>query len=274
MRYYQDKVVFVTGASSGIGQALAVECAQQGAAVVVTGRRLDRLEDLAARLQSRGCRALAYQLDVTHESALEQAVAATLAHFGRLDVVVANAGFGVAGLFEALTLDDYRRQLETNLFGVLTTLKASLSELKRTRGHFAIMGSVAGYLGVPGGTPYSMSKFAVRGFAEGVRPELAQEGVSLTLLTPGFVESEIRRVDNAGTYHADAPDHIPRFLQMPAPEAARQMARAIERRKPEAIITAHGRLMVTMANHFPGLTRFLLSRFRRGEDKSISFSTR
>src|SRR5262249_11416949 len=115
---FTDHVVFITGASSGIGAALAREFAKPGASLVLAARRTDRLEKLASELGRNGRRAIALACDVTRDGDLERAAAAVRDAFGRIDVVVANAGFSVVGTFERLTLDDYRRQFETNVFGV------------------------------------------------------------------------------------------------------------------------------------------------------------
>src|SRR5262249_20880523 len=153
-----------------------------------------------------GRRALAIPCDVTKDGDLERAAARTKKELGKIDVVVANAGFGVVGRFDKLTLADYRRQFETNVFGVLRTIYATLDEIRRTRGRFVIIGSVSGHVSLPGTSAYSMSKFAVRALAESIAYELAPDGVSTILISPGFVESEIRGVDNRGERHPDSAD--------------------------------------------------------------------
>jgi short-subunit dehydrogenase len=236
--------------------------------VVLAARRLDRLDTLAQELERSGRRALAVACDVTTDGDVERAVAAARAAFGRLDVVVANAGFGVVGPVERLTLDDYRRQFETNVFGVLRTVRAALPELKRTAGRLAIVGSVSGHVATPGSSPYAMSKFAVRALAEALGHELARDGVSVTLLSPGFVASELRRVDNRGRLREAAADPVPSWLVVPAARAARQMATAIARRRREAVITGHGRLFVFVHRHAPWLTAAVIRTFgvrSRGE---------
>jgi NADP-dependent 3-hydroxy acid dehydrogenase YdfG len=165
---FAGRVVLVTGASSGIGAAVSQEFARQGADLVLAARRLPRLEDLAAEVRATGRRALAVACDVTKDGALEGAVRQGLEGFGRLDVVVANAGFGVIGPFERLTLDDYRRQFETNVFGVLRTA-AALPALRSSRGTLVIVGSVSGHVPTAGASAYAMSKAAVHAFAASLR---------------------------------------------------------------------------------------------------------
>jgi len=195
---FSGQGVLITGASSGIGEALAREFARRGAALVLAARRTDRLDRLVAELTAGGARAVAVRCDVTVDGEPERAAAAARERFGRLDVVVANAGFGVVGPFALLTLDDYRRQFETNVFGVLRTLKATLADVRRTRGRIAVIGSVSGHIATPGSSPYAMSKFAVRALAEALGHELARSGVSVTLVSPGYVASEIpAHVDDA-----------------------------------------------------------------------------
>lgn len=262
------QVVFITGASSGIGAALAREFARRGADLVLAARRTDRLERLVQELQGGGRRAISVACDVTKDGDVERAVAAARSAFGRIDVVVANAGFGVVGPVERLTLDDYRRQFETNVFGVLRTVWAVLAEVKQTRGRVAIIGSVAGHIATPGSSPYAMSKFAVRALAEALGHELARDGVSVTLISPGFVESEIRRVDNQGAVSDRAADPVPSWLVMSAARAARQIVNAIARRRREAVITGHGRAFVFLHRHAPWLTSAVIRAFgvkSRGE---------
>jgi short-subunit dehydrogenase len=260
-------VVLITGASSGIGRALAIEYARRGADLALLARRADRLAAVARETAAHGRRTLTLTCDVTDDAAVDSGVETALREFGRLDVVIANAGFGVSGRFERLSLDDYRRQFETNVFGVLRTVSASIGALRQSRGRLAIVGSVAGYVAAPGMSPYAMSKFAVRALADAIRAELHRDGISVTLISPGFVDSEIRRIDRNGVFRADAPEPVPSWLRVQTDVAARKIVRAIERRRAEAVITVHGKLMVQLARHAPGpmrmLTRMLTSRVRK-----------
>ncbi len=262
MKRLTGKTVLITGASSGIGAALARECASRGASVALLARRAERLDALADEIRSGGGRAFPFVCDVTRDGDLERAVAASTAEFGGLDVVVANAGFGVAGRFAELALADYRRQFETNVFGVLLTARAALDELTRTRGVLAIIGSVAGYVAAPGASAYAMSKAAIRALAAALRGELAPRGIGVVLITPGFVASEFRQVDNRGVLHPGARDPAPAWLVMPAEKAARRIAGALAGRRRELIVTAHGKVAVALARYTPRLLARLVNRGR------------
>ena len=164
--FFRDKTVLITGASSGIGMELAWQLAQAGAKVTLSARRRELLEALAQRIVAAGkSRPVVVECDVTRDGDLEQAVAESVRAFGKLDAAIANAGFGVTGAFRQLTIGNYRRQFETNVFGVLRTVYAALPEIEKTKGNLVIIGSVAGWLPMPGGSAYGMSKFALRSLA-------------------------------------------------------------------------------------------------------------
>ena len=258
------QTVLITGASSGIGEGLARQYARQGARVVLLARRLERLQGIANELQAAGAQVSVHQADVTQDGAVSAAIGA-LADAGiAIDVVYANAGFGVAGSVEHLSLADYQRQFDTNVFGLLRTVKEALPALQRSRGQLVLMGSVAGYAASAGMSAYSMSKFAVRALAETLHSELRPAGIHVTLVSPGFVDSDIRRTDNQGVLQPDAKDPIPVWLRMSTTNAVRQIIRAVANKRAEVVITGHGKLIVWLARHLPGLTRAISRRIYRG----------
>ncbi|MEO8083664.1 MAG: SDR family NAD(P)-dependent oxidoreductase [Ardenticatenales bacterium] len=261
---FAGHAALITGASAGIGAALAVELARQGADVVLFARRADRLASVAVEVEATGRRAVVVVGDVRVRSDVDAAVAAALAAFGRLDVVVANAGYGVAGRVDALTVDDFRRQYETNVFGVLHTIHAALPALTVGRGRLGIVGSVAGYIGAAGAAPYCSSKAAVRAIAESLRAELAASGVSVTHIVPGYVTSELRLKDNSERLDPAAPDSAPPWLVVPADAAARDITRALRRRRAEVIITWQARVGVAVARFAPRVARWVAGRMVRG----------
>jgi NAD(P)-dependent dehydrogenase (short-subunit alcohol dehydrogenase family) len=261
MGKFDGQTVLITGASSGIGAALAREFANQGAHTVLMARRTELIDALAAELTAGARRSLAIAGDVNHDGDIERAVALARAEFGRLDVAVANAGFSVRGRLIEITLDDYRRQIETNVFGVLRTIYAALPELQKTRGRLVLVSSWMGVIPTPGGTAYAMSKFALTGLALGLSHELAPLGVSVTNIMPGFVASEIYQVDNTGV-RQDAPAQRipPRWAILPVDRAARRIVSAVHGRKRTQVLTLYAKAAVFMQRHFPGLLHFLISR--------------
>jgi len=230
--------------------------------VALVARRLEQLEALATELRAAGGRATAHRGDVTVDGDVARVVAELAAGGVRPAIVIANAGFGVVGKAHKLAIEDYRRQFETNVFGVVRTLHESAECLRGTHGRFVIMGSVAGYLSGPGSSPYTMSKFAVRALAESLHGELRALNIGCTLISPGFVDSDIRRVDNQGGLHAGARDPIPAWLRMKTDKAARVMVSGIVRGKKEVIVTAHAKVIVFIARHLPRFTRWMLLRSR------------
>jgi short-subunit dehydrogenase len=263
--FFREKVVVVTGASSGIGEELAWQLGQAGAKLCLAARRVDLLQSLAQRISSSGGTApLVAACDVARDGDVERAVGDTVRQWGKLHVVIANAGFGVVGALKTLSLEDYRRQFETNVFGVLRTIYAALPELERSKGNLVLIGSVSGWTASPGASPYAMSKFAVRALANSVTPELRLSGIRVTLISPGFVVSDIRRVDNRGKLHAGAADPIPAWLQMSTERAARQILRAVARGRREAIITGHGKVLVGLERFLPWVMRAVARKIAAG----------
>lgn len=251
-------VVLITGASSGIGRALCFEYAQRGYAVAALARRKEKLEQLCHEIEAKGQPALAISADVGVDGEVEHAIEQIKAHWGGLDVAVANAGISVVAPFERVSLDDYRRVFEVNVFGVIRTAQACLPELSLRKGNFAAVGSVNGFVGLPRTSPYVSSKFAVRGFCDAIYHDFRLRGVSVTHIAPGFIESELRLLDNSGELRSDRKDPIPSWLVMPADVAARQMADAIAARRREAVITLHGKVAASFARHAPGLTHAII----------------
>ena len=254
--YFTGKAALVTGASSGIGHELAWQLGQSGAKLTLAARRRTLLESLADRIASTGTpRPLVATCDVSGDGDVERAVAESVRHWGKLDVVIANAGFGVVGPLKSLSVEDYRRQFETNVFGVLRTIYAALPEIEKTRGNVVVIGSVAGWAATPGSSAYAMSKFAVRALANSITPELRLAGVKVTLISPGFVVSDIRRVDNQGVLQAGAKDPIPAWLPVSTSKAVRQILKAVAQGKREEIVTGHGKFLVALERFAPWAIR-------------------
>lgn len=260
MSSWSNKVVLITGASAGIGDSLARRLAADGARLALSARRADRLESLCSELSASGTEALAVECDVRDEHSVNAAITATIERFGQLDAVIANAGFGINDYFMRLSNDDYQRQFDTNVFGVMNTLRAAHPHLCKTRGRAAIIGSVNSHLSLPRASAYAMSKFAVRALAQSLWSEWRRDGISVTLICPGFVKSEIHRVNNAGEFNPDSKNGPPAALTMPAEKAADLIADAVLKRRKEKVITLHGKTAVWLSRHLPWLAHWIQSR--------------
>jgi NADP-dependent 3-hydroxy acid dehydrogenase YdfG len=188
----QGKVVVITGASSGLGEATARYLAQQGAAVVLGARRLDRIRALAAELEGAGAQALAVQTDVTSSAQVQALVDAALARFGRVDVMLNNAGLMPHSPLERLKIEDWDRMIDVNIKGVMYGIAAVLPHMaERKSGHIINVSSVAGHKVRPGSTVYSATKHAVRVISEGLRQEVKAHGLRTTIISPGAVDTEL-----------------------------------------------------------------------------------
>jgi len=261
-RRFDDQVAWITGAGSGIGRAFAVELARRGAHVALSGRRRDKLDEVAREVEAAGRRALVVPCDVTDEASQEEALATVVRAFGRLDVAIANAGMSVAGPVAKLRAADWRRQLETNVVGVAITVRVAIPELQKTKGRLALVGSVSGFLATPGVGAYTASKYAVRAIGQTLALELHGSGVSATTIHPGFVESEIAKVDNSGRYDEAREDKRPKNLMWKAEDAARVSIDALHRRDREYVFTNHGKVGAFVGKHLPGVAWLAMTRGR------------
>ncbi|NMY49732.1 SDR family oxidoreductase [Pseudomonas sp. WS 5011] len=221
------KVVIITGASSGLGEATARHLAEKGARVVLAARRKDKLDALVAELVKAGGQAVAYQTDVTSQDDVKALIQGAIDTFGRLDVLVNNAGLmAIAPLSEG-RVDEWDRMIDINIKGLLYGVAAALPVFRQQNsGHFINIASVAGLkVFSPGGTVYSGTKFAVRAISEGLRHEVGGR-IRTTTIEPGAVDSELK----FGSSHQASRDFVVDFYQqaIPAESVARAIAFAIE----------------------------------------------
>ncbi|MEZ4236255.1 MAG: SDR family NAD(P)-dependent oxidoreductase [Myxococcota bacterium] len=257
MSTFRDAAVWITGGGSGLGRAMALELARQGANVVVSGRREDKLLEVVAEVEKLGRKGFAAPCDCTEEAQVEAAAAAVVDKLGRIDVAVANAGFSVGGRVEQLSADDWRRQLDINVVGAAITARHAIPHLVATRGRLGLVGSVSGVIYFPGFGAYQASKAAVLALGRTLAMELAPRGVSCTVLQPGFVATDIARVDNQQRLDPSRRDPRPERLMWEAEPAARKMVHALAKRRVEYTFTGHGRIGVFLGRHFPGLVQWL-----------------
>jgi NADP-dependent 3-hydroxy acid dehydrogenase YdfG len=186
------RVVAVTGASSGIGEATALACARAGAAVALAARRMDRIEALAEQITGEGGTALALRTDVSDEQQAGELISRTRQELGRLDVLVNNAGLMLLGPIAAADTEEWRRMIDVNLYGVLYCTHAALPVMiEQGSGHIVNVSSVAGRFARAGSGVYNLTKFGVGAFSEALRQEVAQAGIRVTLIEPGAVATEL-----------------------------------------------------------------------------------
>jgi short-subunit dehydrogenase len=252
---YSEKTVWITGASSGIGKHLALAYARKGATVAISARRMELLQQLVDDIKSSGGNAQAFYCDVELEESIQSCVQQIIQTYGCLDVVVANAGVGVTGFIKTLSAKDWERQLRINITGLALTVKYALPELEKTKGRIALVGSVASFVPNPFVGAYGASKAAVHNIGETLQVELKGTGVSCTTIHPGFVDSNIARVDNEGTFHPDQPDPRPAQFMWPTDKAAAVMLNAIEKRKKVFVFTGLGKVAVFVGRFFPSFAR-------------------
>ena len=187
---FSNKVVVITGASSGIGEASAVEFAKRKSSVVLVARRKENLESVGKKLAKHGSEILIYQCDVSKWQEVEQMSKTVLDKFDRIDILVNNAGFAIYGSVLELKIEEIESQMETNYFGMVYCTKAFLPKmLEQKAGHIVNVASVAGSFGLPGIASYCASKFAMLGFSEGLYHELKGTGVGITVVSPIMVRT-------------------------------------------------------------------------------------
>lgn len=259
-RWFGDNVAWITGGGSGIGRATALAFAKHGCNVAVSGRRADRLQGVVDELKGAGVQAIAIGCDVADEEQVAAAAKQVVERFGKLDVVLANAGFSVAGKVVDLGAEDWKRQLDVNVVGVAVTARHTIPHLMVTNGRFGIIGSVAAFICAPKLAAYSASKHAVRALGHTLSIELEGTGVSCTLIHPGYVDSEIAQVDNAGHFDPERKDRRPKNMMWPAERAADVIVRSLYKRKREVVFSNHGKVGAFIGQHLPGVAHLMMSR--------------
>ena len=244
-RRFAGQVVIVTGASSGIGAELARQFAASGARLVLAARNVARLETLAAECRSLGAQALVVETNVSQEAACKTLMERTVAHFGTIDILVNNAGLGASGPFDEITdLTIFDTLMRVNFLGSVWCTAYALPHLKRSKGRVVGISSLTGLSGVPKRTAYAATKHAMAGFFDSLRIELQESGVTVTMIYPGFVFSEINT-------HALSPDGTPfgdraykrtSVETMATDECCRQILATVARRDRDLVMTWRGKI--------------------------------
>ena len=240
-KHFRDKVIIVTGASSGIGLATVKLFASMDALVVMAARSIDKLEAIKAELPHPD-KALCVKTDVSNEEDCRNLIQKTVDTFGRIDILVNNAGISMRAMFIDLDLDVIKRLMDTNFWGTIYCTKYALPYLLKSKGSVVGVISTAGYLGLPGRTGYSASKFAIRGFLDTLRVEHRYDGLHVMVFAPGFTASNIRNMALLadGSYQGMTPRNEEKM--MTAERVAKRMAYGLRHRKNEMLLTPVGKI--------------------------------
>ncbi|MDQ7948026.1 MAG: SDR family oxidoreductase [Pedobacter sp.] len=252
---FKDQVVVITGASSGIGKALAEEFAKRGAHVVLGARQYFTLCEITAALEAQyQVKALAVQADVSREEDCAMLIKQAILTFGKIDVLINNAGLSMRALFSDVDLSVLKNLMDVNFWGTVYCTKYALPEILKSKGSVVGVSSIAGYRGLPGRTGYSSSKFAMNGFMESLRTELLKTGVHVMVACPGFTTSNIRVAALAKDGSAHGETSMEEGKMMTAEAVAILICDGIASRKRTLIMTGQGKLAVWMNKLFPKFT--------------------
>lgn len=247
----KDKVVIITGGSSGIGKALATEFGRRGSRILITGRNETELNAAVHELKASGIDIIGFRSDVSVEDDNRRMAEEAIRVFGRIDILINNAGISMRALFSEVDLEVVRKVMDINFYGVLYATKYCLPEITKNKGSVVGISSIAGFRGLPGRTGYSASKFALNGFLEVLRTELLKTGVHVLTACPGFTASNIRKrsLTKDGTQQGESPRKEEKM--MTAEECAQHIYNATVTRKRTLVLTTQGKLAVFLNKWLP-----------------------
>ncbi|MGA2823452.1 MAG: SDR family oxidoreductase [Bacteroidales bacterium] len=247
----KDKVIIITGATSGIGKALAYELASRGARLVISARNKEKLVEVSEDLLRTGIKILPVKADVSLEEDCRELIRRTVEEFGTIDILINNAGISMRALFEEVDLEVLRKLMNTIFWGTVYCSKFALPYLLKSKGSLVGISSIAGYKGLPGRSGYSSSKFAIQGLLEVIRIENRKKRLHVLIAAPGFTASNIRNValSKDGSQQGETP--LDESKLMPAETVASKIADAIEKRKRTLILTTQGKLTVLLNKFLP-----------------------
>jgi short-subunit dehydrogenase len=250
----KDKVVVITGGSSGIGKALAEVFGRNGSRILITGRTSADLDAAVSEMRGKGIDIHGFVSDVSREADNKKMAEEVLRLFGRIDILINNAGITMRALFEEVDLEVLRKVMDINFFGVLYATKYCLPEIIKSQGSVIGISSIAGYRGLPARAGYSSSKFALNGFLEVLRTEMLNRNVHVMTACPGFTASNIRKrsLTKDGSLQGSSPRNEKKMMS--AEDCAQHIYRATVKRKNILVLTTLGKFTVFLNKWFPGLT--------------------
>lgn len=270
MKLFKGKVVVVTGASSGIGEAVAREFAKAGSKVVLAARSVDRLRIITEELTGNGYDAIYVATDVSIEADCRNLIVKTIERFGTVDILINNAGISMRATFADVHLSVLHRLMDVNFWGTVYCTKFALPYLVKNKGSLVGISSVAGFHGLPGRTGYSASKFAMHGFLETVRIENLRKGLHVMIVAPGFTATEIRKraLNENGSHQGESPL---KEDALASPEyVAKWVLKGIRKKKRNKLLTWDGRLTALFQRIIPDIVdRAYYSAFAKEPDSPL-----
>jgi dehydrogenase/reductase SDR family protein 7B len=249
----KDKVVIVTGATSGIGESCAKIFGRKGARIAITGRNQLKLDNTLVMLQKEGVECIGILAEAGNEEANRTMAERVMSHYGRIDILINNAGISMRALFQDMDLEVFRKVMDTNFWGTVYATKYCIEEITHNKGSIVAVSSVNGFRGTPARTAYTASKYAMNGFFESLRTEVMKKGVHVLVACPGFTASNIRK--NAlladGSTQAESPREESKMMS--SDEVAVAILNAVRKRKRDLILTTEGKLASFLNKWVPGL---------------------
>lgn len=263
-----DKVVVITGASSGIGKALAMLYAKSGAHVVLAARNVDELNALKTKIVSLKGSALVVACDVSIEDNCKHLIEETVKHYHKIDILICNAGISMRSLFEDINLDVMKQIMNTNFWGSVYCTKYALPYVLATQGSIVAVSSITGKKALPARTAYTASKFALEGFMETLRSENSKKNLHVLVARPGFTDTNIRKnaMNSNGQQQGESP--LDESTLMTAEDVALHILKAVQKRKRVLVLTATGKAVLFLDKFFPRLVDKLIYRSMAKEKSS------
>ena len=246
----KNKVVIITGASSGIGKSCAFEFSKLGAKVVLVARSENSLKDISLKINQNGGESIFSVADVSVESDCEKMIEETILNFGKIDILVNNAGISMRSVFLNLDISVFNKVMAVNFWGSVYCTKYALPYILKSNGSVVGVSSIAGYKGLPGRTAYSASKFALQGFLESLRIENLKNKLHVLIICPGFTNSNIRKkaLQGDGSQQGESPRSEQKMMS--SEKVALEMIKAIKKRKDTLVLTNSGKLTVLLNKFF------------------------
>jgi dehydrogenase/reductase SDR family member 7B len=254
----KNKVVVITGGSSGIGKALAEKFGEAGSKILITGRHKQGLDITVNELRKRNIDIHGFQGDVSNEQDNKAMAEEAIRLYGTIDILINNAGISMRAMFSEVEIEVVKKVMDINFYGALYATKYCLPEIAKNKGSIVGISSIAGFLGLPGRTGYSSSKFALNGFLGVMRTELLKTGVHVLTACPGFTASNIRKHALTKDGHEQGESPRPEEKMMSAEECAHHIYVAVVKRKRTLVLTGQGKLAVWLNKWWPSMAERLV----------------